>query len=356
MAVGIAAWPRERLLMVHAKRVTSVNNGGDSNYFWLSEQEALIQRYRTDGDWFEFTCLNTQTHTETPLTAFNQKYRSALASYTFRGLGFLPNGSRGSQTFHIPPACDLSPDHSLLLLRPMQNYSIPKIIYIAATLNGIQKARWAPGDDSYSPLWLHDSRHWLEAVYKSSGAGNLTNLTLHDCSNPKVRTRLPVPVEADTLTPVGINQKEQMVYIQWDYQKSYDFLDCYEQNLTSPIPSGQKRRIRLPYHAALRDVEISPRGDRLAWWLQYEHVLPGASMLHRVYPAYPVKPQSMLSLWTSRADGTEMNEVGHIPILPGSDSDPGSLSHYYPINIQWTPDEKHLSFVYKDALYTVPTE
>jgi len=50
-----------------------------------------------------------------------------------------------------------------------------------------------------------------------------------------------------------------------------------------------------------------------------------------------------------------MQEVGYIPVRLDRESD-GPVLDDLPENIAWTPNGKRLSFTYKEALYTVPSD
>jgi hypothetical protein len=87
-----------------------------------------------------------------------------------------------------------------------------------------------------------------------------------------------------------------------------------------------------PSIAAIDDMVVSPRCDHVAWKL-FARERPWAG------------------LWVSRLDGSDMHEVGGVPITR-----PLTLTDRLFYDIQWRPDGKYLSFVYEDSLYVIPAE
>ncbi len=96
--------------------------------------------------------------------------------------------------------------------------------------------------------------------------------------------------------------------------------------------------------STVHGMALSPTGDRLAWFFE-----PSGNW--------------QTQLWISHADGTQMRLVGrqqaHVdPARSGDMSQYSimSLSYLLPLTLQWTPDGKRISFLYKGVLYTVPAD
>ncbi len=53
-------------------------------------------------------------------------------------------------------------------------------------------------------------------------------------------------------------------------------------------------------------------------------------------------------VWVSRVDGTRMKRLGWLLTHPYSGDGVDAEA------LRWTPDGKHLSFIYRDGLYIVP--
>src|SRR5262249_55625630 len=111
---------------------------------------------------------------------------------------------------------------------------------------------------------------------------------------------------------------------------------------------------------------ISPQGDRVAWAFETDSVPSWSSWLHKIFPSYRVTSHHVCELWVSRLDGNDMHEVGHLELNPQTSIPQSSMAvarqlltyalQDHPDQIRWLPDGKRLSFLYKDALYTVPAD
>ena len=88
--------------------------------------------------------------------------------------------------------------------------------------------------------------------------------------------------------------------------------------------------ITLPDKAT--EVAVSPDGRRVAW------LLTGGS-------------GSSQALWVSALDGGGMREIGAVPIRKGA---VGGRPPSFVSQLDWVPGDKAVSFLYGDALWTVP--
>jgi hypothetical protein len=108
-----------------------------------------------------------------------------------------------------------------------------------------------------------------------------------------------------------------------------------------PVPSG----------ASVIQATVSPQGDRVVYLLDFDRVAPIARLLARLLPAGRLPHYREAGIWTSRLDGSRMREVGHIRVPADVDWADGPLT-----DLEWLPDEKHLSFAYQNALWTVAAQ
>jgi hypothetical protein len=120
-----------------------------------------------------------------------------------------------------------------------------------------------------------------------------------------------------------------------------------ETQLGPAQTTSHRYSVKLPPNAELQEVEFAPQGDRAAWLIRQQSVPPWSAFLHRLISSYPAKPIVVGSIWISRIDGTEMHELGH---QRGTDG--GQAAD----DLHWLPDGKHLSYLYKGLVYTVPVE
>src|ERR1700685_2272662 len=97
-------------------------------------------------------------------------------------------------------------------------------------------------------------------------------------------------------------------------------VDFYEGDLRTNAPP-RKWTVHLPKDWDLEQVEMSSRGDSVAW-VVHTHPLSNLLMfLHRL--VFPIKPasQSVTALYVSRIDGSAMREIGYVAIPSDADQD-----------------------------------
>ncbi len=104
----------------------------------------------------------------------------------------------------------------------------------------------------------------------------------------------------------------------------------------------------------------SPDGKREAYLLQVWRSTPVDKLdrfVQRLLPHRGTHSQSVFVLCLSDANGGHMHELAWEPI-PASLQQPQlkPLLLPWPHSLQFTPDGKHVSFIYKDALWSVPVE
>jgi hypothetical protein len=116
----------------------------------------------------------------------------------------------------------------------------------------------------------------------------------------------------------------------------------FELQASSSLPNVM--RMRQLIHLDLQSLELSPDGTKLAWLFhhyQTGHFNDGSSTTWWT-------ASDRADLWISRSDGKDLKQLGSINLVNNSD--------VLPDTIEWLPDGRHLSFVYKDALYTIPVD
>jgi len=118
-------------------------------------------------------------------------------------------------------------------------------------------------------------------------------------------------------------------------------------NLLQSAPLHQWN-ITLP--GLVQEVAISPDGRRVAWLLSEDINAQGKKAR-----------SSHSALWISRIDGSQLNEIGFVETkldrvkLNGlSAAEMEHAAEAVPMEVRWSPDDKHLSFLCKGALWTVP--
>jgi hypothetical protein len=101
-------------------------------------------------------------------------------------------------------------------------------------------------------------------------------------------------------------------------------------------------RVRLPKGAATEEWSVSHQGDRMALVLYFE---PSDFNITTV--------TGRAELWVCRLDGRHMRRLGSVAYTrQRSDHAPTS----FPMQVSWLPDDRHLSFIYQKALWTMPVD
>jgi hypothetical protein len=304
-------WPQERLLLQRATRIAAA----DDFEAWVSNQEFLRLRQ----SW--------------PITATQLPQIIRCDTHTGHIQSFAVKQAVVSTHGVILP----SPDGRWALCWAGDFQEGDKVT--AMNLLTGRSLTWPSAGDSYhyENLWMADSRRWLQITTVPDGYVTLFNL---DTSIKPLR--LPLSDHHAMLW------KKYIVTTQ-DHLLAYGDVTIREYCLLPRVVRLRTLDVHPPTSQETAYPTISPSGKYVAWSCDGEHRSPLAVWLHRWLPAVPAVPQEQYSLWVSRLDGSQMHEIGSIPV-PHEEQNTELLSP------QWLPDEKHLSFTYKDVLYTVPSD
>lgn len=290
-----------------------------NGYQWIGNRAVLVFRFtgeaRIDGvtqDVWRLSRRDLRTGREVRLSALSVLFNRYPAPH---------------------PWSSLSPDGRWLLWPGCGGYC-------AATLDGSRFLRWPLDSAVVDCAWLGDSRHWV-AFLNDPKKHNPISAAVSDVLAPRRRRRLPVAAfEGRSGSPFGLPT------LGWDgrlrvYSFRWEGVSRQSHIIETGLGAGTPVRTftvtaplghvftgvmsDAPFHSVL-----SLRGDHITWSCQSGE---GAG---RQY-----------SLWVSRTDGSQMREVGRVAALKGDDVS-------YPSDLRWLPDERHLSFVYRNGLYIVP--
>jgi len=345
VAAVLAAMRPNPSLLERSSRVIGSLSSPSEPYVWLSDHELIRFPVDTkqDGQGNSMTImraeqLDTKTGLRTPLTDLSRRLR-AQRDYAslFR----------------------LSPDGKWLVYAANNSDDdYPRSHFYVSEVGGPREREW-PLEDAASngmpsmppgAVWLPDSRRWLELAPDETG---LLGVRMHslDVDSPKA---LPVTAPARLRSLLGVTPDYRLIATDFYVSpgSAARSVDLYEVGLY-PNPTPPRRHtLRAPPNAQILDIALSPRGDRLAWAFYFSRVPTGMQWLARFIPSLRkrLRPRVGAGLWVSRLDGSEMREIGYQEIDPNV---PAPL-RLAPAEIHWTPDGRRLSFVYKNALYTVP--
>lgn len=149
---------------------------------------------------------------------------------------------------------------------------------------------------------------------------------------------------------IGVTPDHRLLTSSETRFRNYLQTDYYLTNLDRPDEPERKLALLRPQDRPY-ETALSPDGTRIAACVHYITVVPGPPWFKTAAERLGVKPQRLAAIWVCRMDGTDGHEIGYIPTKA---NDPYSLTRdENPHALQWTPDGKHLSYVYHHLLYTV---
>ncbi len=113
---------------------------------------------------------------------------------------------------------------------------------------------------------------------------------------------------------------------------------------------GHLDAVKLLLHAGA-DPRLRTRGGDTALSLARRNCQASvARLLGHVFPHTETESDEKLGIWVSRLDGSAMREIGYVRVAaPADGSCPDDITY-----LQWLPDGKRLSFLYRGALWIVP--
>jgi hypothetical protein len=195
--------------------------------------------------------------------------------------------------------------------------------------------------------WMPDSRHFEEVTGRYDEATEeYTEQTyrIRSVERPQSAdsvSRKQVGVYSDRRTHHWI-ANNRVILVDQDLSSKHGSRYHLEEIEVTTEPRRLHRwTVSLPNTIEREEMQIAPDGQHLAWIL-----------------FQPTKSKEFheARVCISRMDGSQMREIGHMNVLPLDDG--GSISadvDSYPHRLKWLPDGNRLSFLYKNALYTVPT-
>jgi len=229
--------------------------------------------------------------------------------------------------------------------------------YLCATDNAKPEKVYSErsnGLPCYPFAWLGDSHHWL------SMTGSDKPVELRSLSSiPASRLKIPRNFETGSLL-LSAGPTHTILQQSWDSEEELRMVRISILNLDLPASSRQME-VPLPALANVMEVSLSPRGDRLAWLL---HVRHEASFYNRVCRLSrflrPISRRDSDQIWITELNGSSPHLVGSKEIKrvwnPGTGCFPSGWDFEGGVeSLVWTVDAQHLSFLYQDAVWTVPT-
>ena len=341
-ALCVALWPRNRQLLQLATRVTPDNRSQRfvSDYVWLSDQEVILCGY--------------DMH-------FNQQMLSV--DVTHRTARIIPGWQQNNMPasfFFTHTSLSVSPDHQRLL---WVDRGIDTSEVCGARLDGTQHF-FGAGSDHYEfagrIFWLRDSIHWLEFRNNEMPSNTPWSANRYNFLKPndkKVET-VPLPpsrTQSSFVISRLVSDQRVLGVSWWQQDGPIMDVDVIDIKFACPNPVCRTFRVLAPPNTAIRELQFSPTGERIAWLVENNEASPMMAYLRRRFPIMKMVPNGIVGIWVCRLDGSRMHEIGTIPLASANDN-PDGLGSPVPDNLQWLPGGKHLSFTYRRDLYTIPAD
>lgn len=322
--------PTPDYLLDHATRVVYT---GDwmrmfHDYYWLSDHAFL------------FTANMGQDTAPDPMVC-----RYDTRTRRRRAVPALARQTYGLSQKHSQVA--LSPDRRSILWADMDSQQ-----FLALGVDGYSRVRW-PLQTGRWPLqsqlgyvrWMPDSRHWVDFQW-GGDYDRTSGVVIHDRRNPQRLHRTPAGSLSKLETPEPFIKPDGSFLVNsWDGTTDISrTVAIYEGDMAHRQQPLRRHKIALPPDAAVSEAEFSPSGDRIAWLLESE------TGFGETQSPSGTGATKQVAVWVCRTDGRAMRCVGRVTVpLETAWYDAPKATH-------WLPNEKRLSFLYGNALWTVPVE
>lgn len=322
--------PPPRILSI-AKQIVRLPKLHEYGYYYQWQTEHRILVWKDDPNDFHPVLIDSRSGTQNDLKAFNTRLTQIrrtrgriLYAYTMR----------------------LSPDGKWVV------WMERGLRWVALSLDGIHAVSSDNGPGLATGgipelVWMPDSRHFT-ALTDYSGY-TLHIYSLDAPSHPQERQLPPFPSEWIPkvnffLRLIGFpSAGRALCDLIGDDEQGIPNTDFYNVPIDGKTADSRHYTIPIPKEVRINGIdalELSPQGDRLVWCYRY---------LHYFNNGYSNRQE----IWVSDVDGSHVHEIGfhEMTRIEGQQAMSDIL-----IALQWTPDGKRLSFLYKDALWTVPAD
>jgi hypothetical protein len=219
------------------------------------------------------------------------------------------------------------------------------------TERGINRLSGEP-DRIDSIAWSHDSPSWIGLLNNTDPSAGL----IYDVYTQAERR---VDFSSPATLPKGeyrfwslLAQRSNGHFLLISLRQGYQFNNDV---LFADIPPEREKgapkqwAIHVPSNAFAKEVALSPLGDRLIWNLVF--------VASKESPNQP-RPEAQLKwmrseIWLSKLDGSGMQRLGDLVfnLLDSEDSYESAAKNL--VRLQWSPDGKHISYIYDRKLYIV---
>lgn len=333
VALPFSLVPREKLLLERATQIPKAGNWEwrRSNPQWLTnDQLYLTSTYYGSPD-IHCAILDTRTGKLHYLTGVNKRLRK-VSEWLWRD-------------------CQISPDRQWLLEHDREGTSVMH-------LDGTGLQRIEDAGRFAQVYWLSDSRRWLHVYCGSYGHSPPSpELTLYsrDGRVEELTNPLQNPLFLSGTMAVGICQNTLITFqANENNEHKVENVRVFKRRLETQDAHSETFSFALHQPGFLCEAAFSPLCDRVAWIIKSDYRPSLRVLMHRFFPSVKVPVYRRMSLWSSRINGQDQHEVGHLDKEIVSDDD--VIGDGWDGPLLWLPDGKRLSFIHKETLYTVPTD
>lgn len=373
IVAGAALVPHPNLLLARARKAPfTAQHIGYAPIAWHGDHERYVLQRIGASDHSGVFIQDLITGSVTPVKSFNDAFASRLivpkANRVF--------GMQADTSMFDPGAHYLSPDHKWRLWNPApwnEEFTAKNgLILHAYSLDGKREQQWKRGQENKyrrnSFRWLADSRRWIDL--EIDDAAYLQGVTIHSLESPNADVTKTF-VNRGSRWVAGITPDAHLLSYDPTTMPSSPSLIYYDTPLDDAAPISRKITIPLPADTHLYNVYLSPDGARLLWHLTTRSRLPGLPLVQQLFARLGMQTEKQEGLWISKLDGSDLHELGHVPLKPlppqinapqRAMQPPTGQSAFLLTEIcslyriQWLPDGKHILFAQGNEIYTLPVE
>lgn len=230
-----------------------------------------------------------------------------------------------------------------------------------ANVDGKRREQWDGDGGMTQPFWCTGGKHWLQFHFGGiPTALHFTKIEMHSLNAPQTSEQfqspppglngldiLAAPSAGEIIARVPDHVAFQMPkpskgVKQPDGSMAFIFTDTPTLRRAQTISvwslheAQPLHRYAIDLPGKVQEIAVSPDGERAAWLLQDGTGKIGA-----------------MALWVSKLDGSGLYKVGNFGA--GGKAAHGSGMDF-PLQVVWVPGGKKVSFLYGEALWTVPAD
>ena len=227
---------------------------------------------------------------------------------------------------------------------------------------------WASASN---PIWMPDRKRWIQLFASGKGIsavvfedGTTKAVQEIDIGKPKdtssgndlMRTHLlgvtqNGQVQATLEGADGYRNEQNSRHIEF-FAFSLDSTHPNVREYTITLPKGEDGYENNGALAHTEEVQLSPRGDQLAWLVHRQIEFPVQRWFSQWLPGKVVTSRLFTELRITDLNGRSGRTVGTIAFKKSNQ--PGSDER--PFGMHWLQDGQHISFIFNGSLRVVPTD